>query len=137
MKMYTQKGFTLVEILIVVVIIALLAIMAVPAFQKVSESSRESSLISDARLLGAAAQGYLLDEEIDAVPHGYNPEDGSLGEPLQDHQSQIGTDYDIQPVELSIDQPFTISHPRLSDGAPYTFNPDGTLLSKPGAEEAY
>lgn len=43
-KNTSKKGFTLVEIMIVVVIIGLLAAMAIPAFQKVRESSRSSAM---------------------------------------------------------------------------------------------
>ena len=41
MKYNSKKGFTLVEIMIVVVIIGLLAAMAIPAFQKVRKTSQE------------------------------------------------------------------------------------------------
>jgi prepilin-type N-terminal cleavage/methylation domain-containing protein len=37
MKLKTNKGFTLVEIMIVVIVIGLLAAMAIPAFQKVRQ----------------------------------------------------------------------------------------------------
>ncbi|MGB0414704.1 MAG: prepilin-type N-terminal cleavage/methylation domain-containing protein, partial [Coraliomargarita sp.] len=39
MNTKSKKGFTLVEIMIVVVIIGLLAAMAIPAFQKVRENA--------------------------------------------------------------------------------------------------
>lgn len=135
MNIITRKGFTLVEILIVVVIIALLAFMAVPAFKKVNESTHESAMITDARYLGAAVQEYIHANNVSSVAHGYNPADGRITGTLQSKLDSIGAGYDIQPAELTATTPFTISTPRLRGGAPYTFNPDGHLLEKPSSAD--
>lgn len=66
------KGFTLVEIMIVVVIIGLLAAMAIPAFQKVRETSQTKTIHNNLRLLASGADQYFLEHgvvevEVDAL----------------------------------------------------------------------
>ena len=64
------KGFTLVEIMIVVVIIGLLAAMAIPAFQKVRQSSQDKAVLNNARQLAAAADQYFLENGVSSVTQG-------------------------------------------------------------------
>ena len=63
----STKGFTLVEIMIVVVIIGLLAAMAIPAFQKVRQSSQDKAVLNNARQLSAAADQYFLENGVSSV----------------------------------------------------------------------
>ena len=67
MNTRSLKGFTLVEIMIVVVIIGLLAAMAIPAFQKVRQSSQDKAVLNNARQLSAAADQYFLENGVSSV----------------------------------------------------------------------
>lgn len=63
----SSKGFTLVEIMIVVVIIGLLAAMAIPAFQKVRASSQDKAVLNNLRQLSSAADQYFLEKGVTSV----------------------------------------------------------------------
>jgi type IV pilus assembly protein PilA len=69
-RIHSNKGFTLVEIMIVVVIIGLLAAMAIPAFQKVRTSSQDKAVLNNARQLAAAADQYFLENGVSSVTRG-------------------------------------------------------------------
>ncbi len=69
MNIRSKKGFTLVEIMIVVVIIGLLAAMAIPAFMKVRRSSTKSTMANDIKQLAGAANQYFMEFGVSQVVH--------------------------------------------------------------------
>src|SRR5471032_1214613 len=62
-----RRGFTLVEIMIVVVIIGMLAAMAIPGFQKVRNSSQDKAVLNNARQLAAASDQYFMEMGVSSV----------------------------------------------------------------------
>ena len=56
-----KKGFTLVEIMIVVAIIALLAAIAVPGFLRARKRSQASRILNDLRMIDSAVDQYAIE----------------------------------------------------------------------------
>ena len=57
----SRKGFTLVEIMIVVAIIALLAAIAVPGFLRARKRSQASRILNDLRMIDSACDQYAIE----------------------------------------------------------------------------
>jgi prepilin-type N-terminal cleavage/methylation domain-containing protein len=58
---FSRRGFTLVEIMIVVAIIALLAAIAVPGFLRARKRSQASRILNDLRLIDSAVDQYAIE----------------------------------------------------------------------------
>jgi prepilin-type N-terminal cleavage/methylation domain-containing protein len=80
-----RRGFTLVEIMIVVVIIGLLAVLAIPALQRVRGRTQISRTANDLRAMAQAFETYYLENGAwppDAAPGAWHspPAIGGLWE---------------------------------------------------------
>src|SRR5256885_12464599 len=63
-----RRGFTLVEILIVVIILGILAAIVIPQFTNASQDARESALLSQLQTLRSQVELYKL-QHHDTLPN--------------------------------------------------------------------
>jgi prepilin-type N-terminal cleavage/methylation domain-containing protein len=104
MKRMTAKkrGFTLVEIMIVVAIIGLLAAIAIPNFVKARTTSQQNACINNLRLIDASKQQWALEQRkqstdtpagSDLQPYLGRGSNGELPSCPVDPQSGFATSY--------------------------------------------
>lgn len=62
-KRRNQKGFTLIELMIVIAIIGILAAIAIPQFSKYRAKSYNAANLADARNLKTDMEGYYAEWE--------------------------------------------------------------------------
>ena len=65
MKKKQRKGFTLVEIMIVVLIIGILMAIAVPNFIQARQTSRRNSCIANLKQIDSAKEQYAMEQKLD------------------------------------------------------------------------
>jgi type IV pilus assembly protein PilA len=118
----SSKGFTLVEIMIVVVIIGLLAAMAIPAFQKVRRNSVQSAMDNDARQIASAAQQYFMELSATQVTLNYTPNTGAIEGPLTEWVKIVGKNYATFPGQLGVSANFNVGHSLIGQRV---YNPEG------------
>jgi prepilin-type N-terminal cleavage/methylation domain-containing protein len=70
-----RRGFTLIEIMIVVLIIGILLAIAVPNFVKARENSRKNACISSLKQIEAAKEQWAMDQKKNGTD---TPGDGDL-----------------------------------------------------------
>ena len=68
MKLFGKKGFTLVEIMIVVAIIALLAAIAIPNLLRARHNANETAAIASLRTISTACESFRAAQSPTAYP---------------------------------------------------------------------
>jgi len=118
-----EKGFTLVELMVVVVIIGILVAIAIPIFMGITANANRNTTLANLRTIGGAISMFNAE-------HGYNPECITwLTDEADDSDDDYYDDYVYLDAIPEGPSPLTQAHYVVSDG---------TTQNKPGEDtDAY
>lgn len=127
------RGFTLVEILVVIVVIALLVAILFPVFSKVQTNSRQVSSLSNMHEISVGLQKYQLDHDGASPPvlfgyavKSYDSGDGLLDGPIAPMGSALG---EAQKVKNQAQVYFPGLYPVYVSNVSYFVDPNNESLS--------
>lgn len=119
----TKRGFTLVELLIVIIIIAVLAAVAIPKFANSSQRSKESALKAELKLMRNAVE--LFKNDTGAFPAAIG--DLAVTTPPANGKSAGGADIAI--VAGDFRGPYlTAISTDPTNGAAFSYTPAGGVV---------
>ena len=117
-KRQAKKGFTLVEILIVVVILGILAAIVIPQFTSASETAKASSLTSQLQTIRSQLELYQVQHNgvypLLATMQNGSPDDWSGLTTITDVDGSAGTDFGPY-LQKAPTNPFTIGTDLAAD----------------------
>jgi len=64
-RIHNRKGFTLIELIVVVAILGILAIIAIPRLAGIQENANQKAILSNIKMLNNAAATYAADNNVD------------------------------------------------------------------------
>jgi type IV pilus assembly protein PilA len=73
MTMNANKGFSLVEIMVVVMIIGMITAIGIPSFVHVRTEARKNTCIANLKQLNSAVQQYVMEQNTTNMPPNISP----------------------------------------------------------------
>lgn len=109
-KRKSQKGFTLMEMLIVVAIIAILVAISIPVFSAQLDTARKNTDAANERAAKAVAVASYLTNETTGTKY-YNAQEGTLvnSEPTTGYGQATGHKNEIIKIEIATDGTPTVT----------------------------
>lgn len=106
MRRIKKKGFTLMELIIVIAIIGILASIIYPGFLAYTEKAKLTRAIQDAKTLVAAVDTYNSEQEADAITEETNLSDEDLNSAI------VGKEKPIKKLPTEFSSELKMSHIR-------------------------